>query len=110
MVKDKKQVREEAVVKSSSSGTSKTTSTVEQTHYQQPNFDENYSDVRVRRAFLWIKVDEVLNKSKNFANAKHSIKNQKSKLKPNSHGRHHSFRKFFRLWVFQIVQSNPVRN
>lgn len=106
-------------MKSSSSSSSKTTSTVEQTHYQQPNFDENYSDVRVRRAFLWIKVDEVLNKSNNFANAKHSIKNQKSKLKPNSHGspiiqkshgRRHSFRKFFRLWVFQIVQSNPVRN
>lgn len=66
--------------------------------YHQRNSDMN-ADVRVRRAFLWIKVDMV----KNNQNRNHKIVN-KTKLRNNR------LKKQFRLWVFRIVepQSNKV--
>lgn len=66
--------------------------------YHQSNSDMN-ADIRVRRAFLWIKVDMV----KNNQNRNHKIAN-KTKLKNNR------LKKQFRLWVFRIVepQSNKV--
>lgn len=103
---NKKQIVGEMVVESSPSA-SQTTSTAEQKPYYQSNFDDNYSDVQVRRAFLWIKVDEVIiksNKTKVGVNGRNSTKSHKAK----SNGRRNPSRNFFRLWVFRIVESSSV--
>lgn len=88
------------VVKSFSTA-SPTISTGEQTQYQQSNSDYDNSDMRVRRAFLWIKVDESIRK-KAADDARNSTKNHKFKGNRRQ-------RNFFRLWVFHIVETNSVR-
>lgn len=73
-------------------------STAEQTQYKSSN-SENYGDTRVRRAFLWIKVDAIKSKKKfreNFVMAKNSTRKIQSQR---------TFRNYFRLWVFQVVES-----
>lgn len=100
LVSNEKQLPKEMVVKSFSTA-SPTISTGEQTQYQQSNFDYDNSDMRVRRAFLWIKVDETIRK-KAAGGARNSTKHQKFK----GNRRH---RNFFRLWVFHIAETNPVR-
>lgn len=81
-------------------------STAEQTQYKS-SIPENYGDTRVRRAFLWIKVDAIKSKKKsreNFVLARNSTR----KLRKPSVGnqRQRTFRNFFRLWVFQVVESS----
>lgn len=96
--KEKKSVKRTEIAASSS--------TAEHTHYK--SFDpENYDDTRVRRAFLWIKVDAIKSKKKlseNFVWAKNS--SRKLRKLHGGHQRHQrTFRNFFRLWVFQVVES-----
>ncbi|XP_055312762.1 uncharacterized protein MAL13P1.304 isoform X2 [Sitodiplosis mosellana] len=99
-------IREELVKSSASSSASQSaTSTMEQTQYQQSNTDFN-SDTRVRRAFLWIKVDELApkinNKKKNVT--KHHKAKGKHRHRTNNH------RNFFRLWVFRIDEPTSEPN
>lgn len=113
LVSNDQQVFKEMLLRSSKSKTTtKTTTTTSinnnnnsnenkiktNNQYHQRNSDMN-ADVRVRRAFLWIKVDMV----KNNQNRNHKIVN-KTKLRNNR------LKKQFRLWVFRIVepQSNRV--
>lgn len=79
----------------------------EQTHYQTLD-TENYADTRVRRAFLWIKVDEIAKPKRKFSNA--TVKQFARKNGKKLHSRPHrlTFRHFFRLWVFRIAESNSV--
>ncbi|XP_031629520.1 protein PF14_0175 isoform X2 [Contarinia nasturtii] len=94
LVSNEKKALEKMVVKSEST-TSQTSSQAEQTQYQPLNLDFN-SDTRVRRAFLWIKVDEAINNKK-------SPKKHKPKGLHHRNGKHHRTN-FFRLWVFHIVE------
>lgn len=91
---------------SSSSSASASPSAAEQTQHKS-FIPEDYGDTRVRRAFLWIKVDAIKSKKKlreNFVMAKNSTR----KLRKSSvgHQRQRTFRNFFRLWVFQVVESS----
>lgn len=86
-------------------------------HYQSSEF-ENYPDTRVRRAFLWIKVDESIKKKKKKKLKdemnrerpnKSNINNHKMKYKLKNQRQRSTFRNFFRLWVFRIDDQNLVR-
>lgn len=82
--------------------------TAERIQYKSSN-SENYGDTRVRRAYLWIKVDAIKSKKKfreNFVMAKNSTRKlRKSNGDSDGHQRQRTFRNFFRLWVFQVVES-----
>lgn len=109
MVSKEKESIQATEIKSSSSSSSSLSSTAEQMQYKS-SIPGNYGDTRVRRAFLWIKVDAIKSKKKfreNFVMAKNSTRNQR---KPNvNHQRQRTFRNFFRLWVFQVVDSSVSR-
>lgn len=100
------QVQEETMKKSSSSSSSLSSSSPVK-NYQSTEF-ENYSDTRVRRAFLWIKVDETIKTKKNTRLPKKATKNPKLKHKLNGNRHRRTFRNFFRLWVFRIVEPSSV--
>lgn len=93
---------------SSPSLQSTTSSTAEQTQYKS-SIPENYDDTRVRRAFLWIKVDAIKSKKKfreNFVMAKNSTRKLRKSSVSHQRQRQRTFRNFFRLWVFQVVESS----
>lgn len=108
LVSNEKQPDQTAEVKSplSPPPASSSSSTAEQTQFKS-SIPENYDDTRVRRAFLWIKVDAIKSK-KQFRENVVMAKNSTRRLrKPSvSHQRQRTFRNFFRLWVFQVVESS----
>lgn len=103
---EKESVRTTKIKSPSPPTSTSSPSTAEQTQFKS-SIPENYSDTRVRRAFLWIKVDAIESKKKfreNFVMAKNSTRKlRKSKV---GHQRQRTFRNFFRLWVFQVVESS----
>lgn len=101
LVSNEKKALEKMAVTSTAS-TSQTSSHTEQTQYHPLNLDFN-SDARVRRAFLWIKVDEAINNNNNKTTKNHKLKG----LHHQRNGKLHRTN-FFRLWVFHFIESTVV--
>lgn len=114
LVSNDEQTVDETVAKSTLSSTSASSMTEQ---YQSSEF-ENYPDTRVRRAFLWIKVDETVKKKKKKKKTKYDdedidlpktmTKNRKLAYKSNKNRHRSMFNNFFRLWVFRIIEPISV--
>lgn len=108
LASDDRRIVEEVVISSSSPSSVPLPSTQPETYrvqrkrYYQRDPNGNM-DVRVRRAFLWIKVDAI---DTNKSNGKKTKSLNKHKAKLNRE--RNQMRKHFRLWVFHIVEPQSV--
>lgn len=114
-----RQIVDEVIVSSSSSSSltseipltsTKTSETETMYRMQRKRNVQHHSngnmDVRVRRAFLWIKVDAAIDTNNKFNGKKINKSLNKHKAKLNRE--RNQMRKHFRLWVFHIVESQTV--
>lgn len=87
-----------------STSVSQSTSTASKALYR-PLIGENHLNVRVRRAFIWIKIDKEVKNKKSIVFSQYLNKKQRLKGIGHRSTLHH----FFRLWVFHIAEPTSVR-